>query len=201
MIWPPPHESLEGTVVRMEPITESHYEGLLACSGDERIWTWMDRRIPGDPDAFRAWFDDRLRGSAAGEEWCFVTHSQSRQEPIGSSSYLAIRPPHGGLEIGWTWLHPDAWRSGANREAKLLMLDFAIEKLGAMRVEFKTDARNDRSRQALDDLGASFEGIFRKHMLMPIVGVRDSAYFSITDEDWPEIRERIAASIREGVSA
>ena len=109
-----------------------------------------------------------------------------------------VRPEHDGLEIGWTWLHPSAWRTGANVEAKLLMLGHAFDELGCMRVEFKTDARNERSRAALEALGASFEGIFRKHMLMPLTGVRDSAYYSITDDEWPELRERLAARLERG---
>ena len=104
---------------------------------------------------------------------------------LGSSSYLAVRPEHDGLEIGWTWLIPLPGARGANLEAKLLMMRLAFEQLGAMRVEFKTDARNRRSRAALEGLPATFEGVFRKHMLMPGIGVRDSAYFSITDEEWP----------------
>jgi RimJ/RimL family protein N-acetyltransferase len=116
-------------------------------------------------------------------------------EPLGSSSYLAPRPLHDGVEIGWTWLTPSAWRSGANVEAKLLMLGFAFEELGCMRVELKTDARNERSRSAMEALPARFEGIFRKHMLMPVTGVRDSAYFSVVDEEWASVRENLEARL------
>ncbi len=175
----------------MEPIQPEHEEPLFSVSTDEETWVWTDRRVPGDRAAFGSWFDERLTASQAAEEWCFVTVAQDRDEPIGSSSYLAIRQIHDGLEIGWTWLTPSSWRSGANVEAKLLMLGFAFEELGCMRVEFKTDARNERSRGALAALPASFEGIFRKHMQMPVVGVRDSAYFSITDEDWPEVEANL----------
>ncbi len=202
MIWPPPERALEGRIVRLEPASERHRGALSAvATGPEatEVWAWMDRRIPGSPEAFDRWFDDRLSASAAGEEWCWVTLSAESGEPLGSSSYLAVRPPHDGLEIGWTWLHPSAWRTGANREAKLLMLGFAIDELGCMRVEFKTDSRNERSRQALTGIGAHFEGILRKHMLMPEVGVRHSAYFSITDEDWPHVREHLEA--RTGLDA
>ena len=109
-------------------------------------------------------------------------------EALGSSSYLSARPEHDGVEIGWTWLNPSAWRTGANREAKLLLLGFAFEELGCMRVEFKTDARNERSRAALEALPATFEGVFREHMLMPGIGRRDSAYYSIVDSEWPAVR-------------
>ncbi len=196
MIWPPAAEPLEGSIVRLEPIAPRHRGPLLAASGEPDTWTWMDRRVPGHERAFSEWFDVRLEASLAGREWCFVTISAETEEPIGSSSYLHVRPEHDGLEIGWTWLHPSAWRTGANREAKLLMLGHAFDELGAMRVEFKTDARNERSRTALVALGATFEGIFRKHMLMPVVGVRDSAYFSIVDDDWPEV----AATLRAGIA-
>ena len=103
---------------------------------------------------------------------------------IGSSSFMHPRPEHDGVEIGNTWLIPGVWRTGANVEAKLLMLTYAFELLGCMRVEFKTDSRNVRSRGALEALPSTFEGIFRKHMKMPITGVRDSAYYSVTDEEW-----------------
>jgi RimJ/RimL family protein N-acetyltransferase len=191
---------LEGRAVRLEPIAPGHRDGLLAASGEAETWTWLDRTLPGDSDVFDRWFVERLEVSASGAEWCFVTVSTADGEPIGSSSYLTVRPEHDGLEIGRTWLHPSAWGTGANKEAKLLMLEHAFESLACMRVEFKTDARNERARGALAALPAAFEGIFRNHMLMPGIGRRDSAYFSITDDDWPGVKaslqgdlERVAA--------
>jgi N-acetyltransferase len=188
MRWPPPRVPLEGSIVRLEPVDPAHHEGLLAASRAPETWIWLDRRVPEDEAAFTAWFEARLAASAAGDEWCFVTHSADDRAPIGSSSFLSICSEHDRLEIGWTWLHPDAWRTGANLEAKLLMLGFAFDELGCMRVEFKTDARNERSRAALAALPAAFEGVFRKHMLMRGVGVRDSAYYSIVDDEWPEVK-------------
>jgi RimJ/RimL family protein N-acetyltransferase len=191
MRWPPPRVALEGSIVRLEPLEPGHHGGLLAASREPATWTWLDRGVPGDEAAFTAWFEARLAASSAGDEWCFVTQSVADGAPIGSSSFLTVRPDHDGLEIGWTWLHPDAWRTGSNLEAKLLMLAFAFDELECMRVEFKTDARNERSREALAALPATFEGIFRKHMLMGGIGVRDSAYFSIVDDQWPEVRANI----------
>jgi RimJ/RimL family protein N-acetyltransferase len=191
MKWPPPRIPLAGSIVRLEPIDPAHHDALLAAARAPETWAWLDRRVPEDEDAFDAWFEARRAASEAGDEWCFVTHSIADDAPIGSSSFLAPRPEHDGLEIGWTWLHPDAWRTGANLEAKLLMLGFAFDELGCMRVEFKTDARNDRSREALAGLPATFEGVFRKHMLMGGIGVRDSAYFSITDDEWPEVKANL----------
>ena len=191
MKWPPPSVPLDGSIVRLEPIDPAHRDGLLRAAGDPETWTWLDRRVPDDEAAFADWFEARLAASQAADEWCFVTHSVAGDAPIGSSSYLTIRPEHDGLEIGWTWLHPAAWRTGANVEAKLLMLGFAFDELGCMRVEFKTDARNERSRAALAALPATFEGVFRKHMLMGGIGVRDSAYFSITDDEWSAVKANL----------
>ena len=196
MVWPPPPRALEGTIVRMEPLGPEHLDDLRAASENPETWVWMDRRIPVETGAFDRWFDTRTEAARGGAEWPFATVSVATGQAIGSSSYLSVRPEHAGLEIGWTWLNPSAWRSGANREAKLLMIDFAIDELGCMRVEFKTDARNQRSRAALEGLGATFEGVFRNHMLMPVTGVRDSAYFSITDSEWPAVRSAIEARLR-----
>ena len=201
MIWPPAREPLEGSIVRMEALRAEHRDGLREAAADPEIWVWMDRRIPGEEGAFDRWFDTRLAASEYGDEWCFATVSTASGRPIGSSSYLAVRPEHDGLEIGWTWLNPAAWRSGANLEAKLLMMGCAFDDLGAMRIEFKTDARNDRSRAALEGIGATYEGIFRKHMLMPIVGVRHSAYYSITDDEWPAVRELLTARLQRAAEA
>jgi len=196
LVWPPPPRALAGSIVRMEPLGPEHRDGLRDAAADPEIWVWMDRRIPAEPDAFDRWFELRLAGSGRASEYPFATISVAEERPIGSSSYLTARPEQAGLEIGWTWLAPSAWRTGANLEAKLLMIDHAINDLGAMRVEFKTDSRNARSRAALEGIGATFEGILRKHMLMPVTGVRHSAYYSITDDEWPEVRARLVQRLR-----
>ena len=201
MIWPPGREPLAGSIVRMEALGPEHRDGLREAAADPEIWVWMDRRIPDDEGAFDRWFDARLAASEARDEWCFATVSTASGRPIGSSSFLAVRPEHDGLEIGWTWLNPAAWRTGANLEAKLLMMGCAFDDLGAMRVEYKTDARNDRSRAALEGIGATYEGIFRKHMLMPVVGVRHSAYYSITDDEWPAVRDVLSARLERAAEA
>jgi len=190
VIWPPPDRPLEGTLVRLEPLVEEHREPLRSVAGHPEIWKWIERTVPEQDDGFDEWFDDRLLARKQGDEHAYATLTGGG-EPLGSSSYLAPRPIHDGVEIGWTWLTPSAWRTGANVEAKLLMLGFAFEQLGCMRIELKTDARNERSRGAMEALPAKFEGIFRKHMLMPGIGVRDSAYFSIVDDEWPSVRKNL----------
>jgi RimJ/RimL family protein N-acetyltransferase len=205
VIWPPAENALKGSIVRLEPLAPEHRGEMWAAAQEPETWAWMNRLIPGSEAEFGAWFEDRLAASRGGSEWCFATRSAETDELVGSSSYLNVRPEHAGLEIGWTWLHPAAWRTGANVEAKLLMLGQAFDDLAAMRVEFKTDARNERSRAALAALPATFEGVFRKHMLMPGIGERDSAYFSITDAEWPDVRanleRRLAAGRRETAHA
>lgn len=99
------------------------------------------------------------------------------------------------MEIGWTWVIPELWGSGVNIEAKLLMLEHAFEQAGAMRVEFKTDARNVESRRALEALPAVFEGVFRKHMLIH-AGIRDSAYYAIVEDDWPEVKANLEQRLK-----
>jgi N-acetyltransferase len=190
VIWPPPEQALEGSLVRLEPLVEEHREPLRSVAGHPEIWEWVERTVPEEEGGFDKWFDGRLLARKLGEAFAYATLRASG-EPLGSSSYLAPRPIHDGVEIGWTWLTPSAWRTGANVEAKLLMLGFAFEGLGCMRVELKTDARNERSRGAMEALPAKFEGIFRKHMLMPGIGVRDSAYFSVVDDEWPSVRKNL----------
>ncbi len=110
---------------------------------------------------------------------------------IGSTTFHDFRRGDGVIEIGSTWLNPSAWGSGANIEAKLLMMEHAFETLGCVRVEFKTDARNERSRAALAALPAQFEGILRKQITLPGIGVRDSAFYSVIDDEWPEVRDTL----------
>ena len=190
MIWPPPDRTLEGQLVRLEPLVEDHREPLRSVAMHPEVWQWIDRRVTETDEGFDQWFDGRLLARKLGDEHGFATLGADGA-PLGSSSYLAPRPLHDGVEIGNTWLTPGAWQGGANVEAKLLMLGFAFDDLGCMRVELKTDARNERSRGAMEALPAKFEGVFRKHMLMPITGVRDSAYFSIVDDEWPAVRQNL----------
>ena len=182
---------LEGRIVRLEPLARGHEEGLFGAAQDERIWRWMHYDASESRETFHAWLEDALAASEAETEGAFATVDAENGEPIGSTRYLALRPEHRGLEIGWTWLAPSRWQAGANVEAKLLMLEHAFERLGCLRVEFKTDARNERSRAALAALPAQFEGVFRKHMLVRGGERRDSAYYSIIDDEWSEVRDNL----------
>lgn len=181
---------LEGSIVVLEPLTEEHADELWEAARAPEIWAWL-AHIGESREYFDRWMRMSLAAAAAGEEGPFATRDRDSGRLIGSSRYLNLSPPDRRLEIGWTWLAPSAWGSGANVEAKLLMLEYAFETLGCLRVEFKTDARNARSRAALSALPAQFEGIMRKHMTVPDVGVRDSAYFSVVDDEWPEVRANL----------
>jgi RimJ/RimL family protein N-acetyltransferase len=180
---------LEGRVVRLEPLSLEHEEGLWRASRDPRTWRWLSVVQPQTRDEWRAWIDHALAAAEAGTEVPLVT--MSHKKAVGSTRFLALRPEHRSVEIGWTWLHPSAWGTGANVEAKLLQLRHAFETWGCRRVELKTDALNERSRRALEALGATFEGIHRQHMLVRGAENRDSAWYSVTDADWPTVRAQL----------
>jgi RimJ/RimL family protein N-acetyltransferase len=167
--------------VRLEPLQPSHEDDLWAIAQDERIWTLM--RVSAHES--RALFD---------EWWASVdmgfAHSLDG-ELVGHTSFLNDRPHDRVVEIGNTWLVPSAWSTGANAEAKLLLMQHAFEDEGYRRVEFKTDASNERSRAALAALPAEFEGIFRKHMLVRGGENRDSAWYAVIDDDWPAVKANL----------
>jgi RimJ/RimL family protein N-acetyltransferase len=170
-----------------------HAAGLWEASRDPRTWRWLSIAQPSTRAELDAWMEAALERARAGAELPLVTLSDGRV--VGSTRFLALRPEHGSVEIGWTWLHPDAWGTGVNVEAKLLMLQHAFDVWGCRRVELKTDARNDRSRGAIEEMGATFEGIHRKHMLVREGENRDSGWYSIVDDEWPIVHERLLARL------
>jgi len=186
--------TLEGDQVRLEPLTLEHLPGLVEIGLEPAIWTWMPVAVR-TPEDLRGLVESALRARAAGTELPFVTIERATGRPVGSTRYLAIALGHARLEIGWTWLAPAWQRSAVNTEAKLLMLTHAFEALGCRRAEFKTDARNEASRRALLGIGATFEGVFRKHLLVRDGERRDSAWYSITDDEWPDVRTHLRARL------
>jgi RimJ/RimL family protein N-acetyltransferase len=181
---------LEGERIRLEPLSRAHLDGLAEVAFDDALWRWTLAR-PTDVAALRAWLETALANADAGTEVPFATVEVASGRPIGSSRFLSIVPEHRRLEIGWTWVAAPWQRSGANREAKLLQLTHAFEVLDANRVEFKTDSLNVKSRAALLGIGATYEGIFRNHMVMPDGRLRHSAYFSVTRDDWPAVKAHL----------
>ena len=182
---------LEGRIVRLEPLSPAHEQGLWDASRDPQTWRWLSVLQPQTPEAWHAYMEQALAAAEEGREIPFSTVSQAAGRPIGSTRFLALRPEHRSVEIGWTWLHPSAWGTGANVEAKLLQLRHAFESWGCRRVELKTDALNERARGALEALGAAFEGIHRKHMVVRAGESRDSAWYSVLDDEWPAMRARL----------
>jgi RimJ/RimL family protein N-acetyltransferase len=167
-----------GERVRLEPLQPHHRDELDAISDDPRIWALQ--RVWGN-EHFDEWF--------ASVDMGFAHYLDG--ELVGHTSFLNDRPRDKAVEIGNTWLVPTAWRTGANVEAKLLLLGHAFEVEGYRRVEFKTDANNERSRAALAALPAEFEGVFRKHMLVRGGENRDSAWYAVIDDDWPVVKANL----------
>jgi RimJ/RimL family protein N-acetyltransferase len=187
-------DTLPGRLVTLEPLAEEHRDGLWEAAQPNEIWTWL-AHLNKSREYFDGWFDASLASTAAEEEGVFAVRRASDGILVGSSRYLYPRPFNRVVEIGWTWFNPSVWKTGVNVETKLLMLTRAFETLGCVRVELKTDARNERSRGAMTRLPAQFEGIMRKHQITPDVGQRDSAYFSVIDEEWPTVRAALEARL------
>ena len=194
--WTTP--TLAGTIIRLEPLAMHHAADLFMASRDPRVWRWLPVLQPETRIEWDDWMTAALERTTAGLELAFATVSHETGHAIGSTRYLALRPEHRSLEIGWTWISPAAWGTGANTEAKLLQLEHAFDVLGCRRCEFKTDALNERANPALAALPATFEGIHRKHMLVREGENRDSAWYSVIDDEWPAVRDalrgRLAAS-------
>jgi RimJ/RimL family protein N-acetyltransferase len=180
--------TLVGRIVTLEPLEERHVEGLRAAAADERAWRWMITTDTG------LWIS---RALAATDMHHFVVVKDGAV--VGSTSYLNVVPEHRRLEIGNTWNTPSAWGTGANTDAKYLLLRHAFESLRMHRVEFKTDAKNERARAALAAIPSEFEGIHRKHMVVRDGERRDSAWYAVIDDDWPEVKavleRRIASKV------
>jgi RimJ/RimL family protein N-acetyltransferase len=183
---PPLNPPLAGRCVRLDPLTAADEPGLWQALNHDEVWTWIPIGRPTHAE-FTSFIDSQLTDNASGSSATWTVRDRKTNRVIGTSSYLAIRLEHRGVEIGATMYDPTVWGTGANIEAKLLMMQRGFETLGLQRIEFKTDARNVRSRGALAALPAQFEGILRRHM-DTLQGVRDSAYYSVIADDWPKVK-------------
>ena len=179
-------EPLQGRIVRLEPLASEHEHALADAARDERIWEWFPLAGPRARDDFDEWLPF-VRGLSGARPFATLVGGT----PLGSTSYLNVRERDGVVEIGATWLNPRAWNTGANAEAKYLLMRHAFETLGFERVEFKTDARNERARRALEALPAQFEGIHRSHMLIRGGERRDSAWYSVLGDEWPRVKANL----------
>jgi RimJ/RimL family protein N-acetyltransferase len=181
---------LEGSFVRLEPMTAEHHRPLSDVGLDPEIWRYTVSMIR-TPEEMRAYMDSALRLQEAGMTLPFVTIERSTGRVVGSTRYGNYDPANRRVEIGWTWLAKPWQRTAINTEAKYLMLSHAFERLHCVRVELKTDVLNTPSRQAMLRIGAKEEGVLRKHTLMWSGRYRDSIYYSILDEEWPEVKGQL----------
>lgn len=195
MTFDPQPVLLEGRHVRLEPLARRHLPGLLEAARDPGIFQFFLTPPLGNEGEMTRWVDQILKGQAAGTDVGWVTVRCSDGRMVGATTFLDIRRPNRGLEIGNTWLAPEAQRTALNTEAKYLQLRHAFEDLGAWRVQLKTDERNARSRAAIERIDAKFEGILSKYQVRYDGFVRNTAMFAIVAEDWPAVKARLEAKL------
>lgn len=186
---------LEGTRVRLEPMTREHLPSLEKIAFDDRIWRYMPVRMK-TPEDLREWLEKALRLKEAGTSLPWVTVLKAENRVIGSTRFSDLDRIHETAELGHTWLAPEFHGAGLNAEAKLLQLTYAFEELKLRRVALKTHHENFQSQKAMLKIGAVEEGRFRNHFIMPDGSQRHSIWFSIIREDWPQTKSRLEARVR-----
>ncbi|MBI1808261.1 MAG: GNAT family N-acetyltransferase [Gemmatimonadetes bacterium] len=186
--------TLTGRFVRLEPLTLGHLDALLPLAAELAIWRWMPSPA-ADRASLTRWIEVALEGAAARTAIPFATVSLADGQVAGSTRFMNIGAHDGRVEIGATWLGAAYRRTPVNTEAKLLMMAHAFEVMGATRVELKTHALNAQSRAAIERIGGRFEGIHRKHMRMADGTMRDTAWYSIVDDEWPAVKGRLEARL------
>jgi RimJ/RimL family protein N-acetyltransferase len=199
----PKTPTLQGTLVRLEPLSLAHLPALEAIAFDPSIWQYMTTWI-ATPTDLRAWVEEALRQQAAGSAMPWVIVAQgltgAADAVIGSTRFADLSRAHRHTELGYTWLAEPYRGTGLNTEVKLLQLRFGFETLGLNRIAFKTHHANERSQAALRKLGAVYEGTFRHHYFMPDGSLRDSVWYSIVREEWPAMKLRLTARVAEFVA-
>jgi len=181
---------LDGDFVRLEPMTLEHHGGLSEVGLDPEIWRYT-LVVVKTPDDMRSYMESALDLQRDGNTLPFVTIERSSGRIVGSTRFGNYDPANRRIEIGWTWIAPPWQRTAINTEAKYLMLTHAFQKLGCVRVELKTDVLNTPSRKAMLRIGATEEGVLRKHSLVWDGRYRDSIYYSILDEEWPGVKQQL----------
>lgn len=182
---------LTGRHVRLEPMTEEHIPGLAEIGVGQPFWHFMVYGTMSTPDDMRNWVLDILARSEHGTDLPFVAVHLASGRVAGATRYLNIVPRDRGLEIGGTWYGPEFQRTAVNTECKYLLLRHAFETLGCIRVQLKTDLRNERSQRAIERIGAVKEGVLRNHMILPDGYYRHSVFYSILDTEWSGVRESL----------
>jgi RimJ/RimL family protein N-acetyltransferase len=187
--------TLTGRVVRLEPLSLAHVPALTVAGQNEDIWRYMPYPQMRSESHMRAWVEDMLGRQARGYDLPFAVHHLAAGRAIGATRYMDIQREHRGLEIGGTWYAAEFQRTAVNTECKYLLLRHAFEQLGCIRVQLKTDLRNERSQRAIERIGAVREGVLRNNMIMPDGHVRSSVYYSILAEEWPAVKARLEARL------
>jgi len=185
---------LEGRHVRLEPLTEGHCAALSEVGLDPELWQWIPYRAT-TADEMLAYIQSALKDQNAGKAQPFVTVESATGRVIGSTRYMNIDQANRRVEIGATWIAKPWQRTAINTEAKYLMLRHAFETLGCIRVELKTDALNEKSRNAILRIGAKEEGTLRRHFVTWSGRVRDTVYFSVLDSEWPQVKAALEAKL------
>lgn len=186
---------LVGQRYELVGLDESHVDALWDAGRDPRIWRFMARTV-GSRDEMVAWVADALRGRDAGTDLPLVVRRRDDGRVVGEARFIDYLPQHRQIETAWFWLEPGEWGSGAYLETALLMLRHAFDELGLVRVQSTADARNVRACRARERYGAKLEGIMRKQKILPDGHMRDTALFSVTDDDWPRVEQRLSELIR-----
>ena len=181
--------TLEGKRVTLLPLHESHIPGLIAAANDPAIWSYMNPLA--QPTDVQKFVQQALEEQQAGQGIPFSVYDRVSDTIVGSTRLFDISAAHRHLEIGHTWYNPTVWRSRVNTECKYLLLHYCFETLGLLRVQLKTDGRNERSQAAIARLGAQKEGVLRKHRVLHDGYVRDTVMFSILDQEWPQVKQRL----------
>ncbi len=189
--------TLTGRQVRLEPLSQAHADDLLAAGGDAEVWVYMPRHAFVSLADVREWIGWSQEQAAKGADCPFAIINLGTGKAVGSTRYMDIVPADRRLEIGWTWLARDQWRTPVNTECKYLLLRHAFETLGCLRAQLKTDLRNTRSQQAIERLGAMKEGVLRKHVILKLKDnyQRSSVMYSIIDTEWPAVKARLEAKM------
>ena len=188
---------LSGRSIRLEPLQLEHAAALFTQADEPGIWQYMPYGPVDTPGRLHAVIVDLLARQGRGTDLCFTVISETGGQAIGMTRYMEIQRAQRSLEIGGSWLGRAYRGSGANTEAKLLLLTHAFETLGCLRVQFRADLRNERSQRAIEHLGAQREGVFRKHMVMPDGHQRSSVFYAIIDDDWPAVKAGLLARLNQ----
>jgi RimJ/RimL family protein N-acetyltransferase len=187
--------TLEGSHVRLEPLSESHHEGLSAVGLDPELWKWIPIQVL-DREQMMKYIRAALSDQEKGISIPFATIERGSSQVVGSTRFMNIDVPNKHVEIGATWIASPWQRTVINTETKYLMMRYAFETLGCNRVELKTDALNTKSRNAILRIGAKEEGIFRHHVITWSGRLRDSVYFSVLAPEWPQVKANLEARIK-----